>query len=151
MLTPFYPFSWKWEESALQFYDLIPLGEISVAPGMSNAQGMENRKYALVLTLSVCVRLYVCVLQLQTPTHKNICLHTKIFVRGCSQPLSACPLLKKIAKLLYCCTCHLWASQLHCLPLPGISLPPGLNGPLCAEWVSRSEERAGFRLSAGCI
>lgn len=63
----------------LQFYDLIPLGKISVAPGMSNAQGMENRKYALVLSLSPS--LYV--LQLQTPTHKNICLHTKIFVRGC--------------------------------------------------------------------
>lgn len=52
-----------------------------------------------VLSLFFC--LGVCVLQLQTPTHKNICLHTEIYMRGCLWPLSACPLLEKRAKLLY--------------------------------------------------
>lgn len=45
----------------MQFYDLIPLGEISGTPGMSYAQGMENRKYALVLSPSPCISLSVCV------------------------------------------------------------------------------------------
>lgn len=72
MLTPFYPFSLKWEESALQFYDLIPLGKISVAPGMSNAQGMENRKCSLPLSLSLSLSVYVYY------SYKH--LHTKIFV-----------------------------------------------------------------------
>lgn len=118
MLTPFYPFSWKWEESALQFYDLIPLGEISVAPGMSNAQGMENRKYArCALPLSVSMSVYECY------SYKH--LHRKIFVGalkymcvGVCKPWVLALCLKKKrkkkakAKLVCCCTCHLKASQL---------------------------------------
>lgn len=74
----------------MQFYDLIPLGEISVALGMSYAQGLENRKYACAFWLSHSLTpvpnlpcshsLTVCV-QLQH-LHKNICLYTQILVRG---------------------------------------------------------------------
>lgn len=60
MLTPFHPFSWKWEESALQFYDLIPLGKVSVAPGMSNAQGMEKQKLRFyVFSVSISTSVFV--------------------------------------------------------------------------------------------
>lgn len=57
--TAFYPFSGKREKNAFQFYDLIPFGNISVTPGMSDAQGMQSRKYAgcfLCLSPSVCER-----------------------------------------------------------------------------------------------
>lgn len=97
MLTPFYPFSWKWEESALQFYDLIPLGEISVAPGMSNAQGMENRKYALPPSVSVCV----CVTVTNTHTQKMFVCTLKYLCVGVCNPWVLALCLKKHAKLLY--------------------------------------------------
>lgn len=148
MLTPFYPFSWKWEESALQFYDLIPLGKISVAPGMSNAQGMENKKYAQC-SLPLSMSVYVCY------SYKH--LHTKIFVCtlkylcvGVTPESLPFAYKNKTAKLLYCCTCHLQASELHCFPLSGLFLSLGPNSSLCAEWVSRSEEKTGFRLCVGC-
>lgn len=66
----------------MQFYDLIPLGEISVAPGMSNAQGMENRKYALCAfprslshSLSVCMCVCMCVTVTNTYTLKYLSAH----------------------------------------------------------------------------
>lgn len=111
MLTPFHPFSWKWEESALQFYDLIPLGKISVAPGMSSALGVEHRKKnCSVFSPSAFPRLsFLCCRYTKTPTHINICLHTKIFVCGRQPPPKSLPSAykNKTAQSLCCTTCHL--------------------------------------------
>lgn len=107
MLTPFHPFSWKWEESALQFYDLIPLGKISVATGMSSTQGGKaEKKKSLCFFPSAFPRLsFLCCRYTKTPTHINICLHTKIFVCG-RQPSLPSAYKNKTAQPLCWASCH---------------------------------------------
>lgn len=151
MLTPFYPFSWKWEESASQFYDLIPLGEISVTPGMSNAQGMENRKYAPValplhLFLTLAPSVYVCYCYRLLHTKLFVCAQKYLCVGVCNPWVLALCLKKRRACV------PVISEPLSCIVyLFPESLLAGLNGVLCAEWVSGSEGKADFRLSAGCV
>lgn len=97
MLTPFYPFSWKWEESTLQFYDLFPLGKISVTPGMSTAQGMENRKYAHVHSVSVSLSVSVCICVTNTYIKIFVCTLKYLCVWVFVTP-ECCSLLKNSKK-----------------------------------------------------
>lgn len=87
--TAFYPFSGKREKNAFQFYDLIPFGNISVTPGMSDAQGMQSRKYAgcfLCLSPSVCER--TC--ERSKLLHAEVLLCTlECGVCGCEPPVPA--------------------------------------------------------------
>lgn len=42
----------------------------------------KNRKYGFMFSPSPFLRLFLCCSNTETPTHINICLHTKIFVCG---------------------------------------------------------------------
>lgn len=147
MLTQLFPFIWKWEESALQFYDLIPLGEISVTPGMSNAQGMENRKKTPSLRLYIYLRMCVTVTR---HLHTQIVVCTlKYLCVGAWNPWVVALCLKKTQRSL--CTAvpviSLRSASLW-LALPGFR-PPGLNVLLCA--VSQQIRGEGFRWRAVCV
>lgn len=150
MLTPFYPFSWKWEESALQFYDLIPLGKNSVTPGMSNAQGMENRKYALVHSVSVSLYLCLCIRVTNTYTKIFVCTLKYLCMWVFVTP-ECCPLLKKSKNslLLYlsspCLSATLFTCSSYCM-CPSWA---EWSATVCTEWVSRWEKNGCFRLSTG--
>lgn len=152
MLTPFHPFSWKWEESALQFYDLIPLGKISVAPGMSSAQGVEDgKKIRSVFSPSAFPRLFFLYCRYtKTPTHINICLHTKIFVCGRQPPPKSLPSAykNKTAQPVCCTTCHLanLSVTLFLTPPAALCFPDWTVHCVQSESADRWREKGG-RLS----
>lgn len=153
MLTPFHPFSWKWEESALQFYDLIPLGKISVAPGMSSAQGVENgKKYALCflprhfLVFSFCI----AVIQKHLRTQIFVCT-LKYLCVGVSHPPSPCPLPIKIKQHSLCAALPviLRTSRLHCFsPLRLLSASRTERSAACrvSQQIGGEKKEAGFQV-----
>lgn len=106
-----------------------------------------------VLPLSPSLFLCMCVVVTNTYTKIFVCTLKYLSVGVCKPwVLALCFIKKKTQQPLCCCTCHPQASQLHHWPLPGMLDPrKSQNGPLCAEWVSRSEQKAGWRLSAGCV
>lgn len=71
------------------------------------------------LLVSLC--LYVC--NSYKHLHKNICLHTKIYLCVCVGVVAPkCLLFAFKKKQPNCCSCHLRTYQQHCLPVPGFSL-----------------------------
>lgn len=98
---------------------------------------------------------FLCCRYTKTPTHINICLHTKIFVCGCQPPPKSLPSAykNKTAQPLCCTGCDLPSLSVRPFLTPAAALCfPGLNGPLSEEWVSTAagKRRAAFRSGVGC-
>lgn len=102
---------------------------------------MENRKYSLVLSVSLALHPYLhlslcmCLTVANTYTKMFVCTLKYLCVGVCN-PWELAPCLKKQQNH---CTCHLRASQQHCSPAPGISPPWTEQSATCR--VSQQDQR----------
>lgn len=91
----------------------------------------KNRKYGFMFSPSPFLRLFLCCSNTETPTHINICLHTKIFVCGRLHPPSPWPLPIKIKQQSLCV-----AVPVICEPLGYAVFPLWHLSAFWVEWTA---------------